>query len=982
MNEEEIRGKLVLPYLEDLGFDLSEISLEKSFKIRLGKLVRQISGRSDVLCKKNGKNLFIIELKRDSKKINQDDIDQGISYATALIDGIAPFTIISNGNTTKIFDSITRKELSGTKISDQSNFWQNGCILSTEEDFQIRFAALKNFISFSGDNLKVFCESQVKDRMGPIMGSLENMTSKFVEELHLQRDGLRTAFSAFVKSEYSVFGLVGMAGVGKTSSMCHLTLNSLKDEFVFFYNATIFNKSPLHYISNDLNLFFSGKSESDLVLKKLDELGRVVNKSVLIFIDGIDESADPNFTYELSELAHAVGKLEFIKLIVSCKSNIWERFMKVRETFTHLYEELAKFHDSIPQLNNFPGYLLAPFNDDELKGIIPLYKEAFGFKGHISKPLYEELKNGFFLRIFSEVYDHKEVPEQINYKELIKRYVQKSLERTEIGIDVGLRVLSKIGKVLLSQEFDEWTFYRDEGIEVENLMEALDLSLDKNLPEGLFDRNILIRSNNEESYNVAFYYSKIRDYIICYHSYKLEKLKDGDFYNVLEDFYQNYIGQSAIDFYMGDASVSHKVVLSNFMRDKALSYVFGYENYINLNFNNFKSKFDPRTESHIGIILPNDPINNDGYALFPLKSDSEDRLQYADLNNPFSGGYNDDPLIQKGVLTVYGSHLSLLGPNQNKVIKKNVFEQVKKFVEKGKLVAYNSDLLLIEKVSLMVYFYRERLGYDINIDDLMLPRFDKIYPINLEDLVQRLYRFRAVEFYKRRFVPRDQLDQLVEKMLKDSKGIPEYDVIGDTPPFKELFKIVNLLLERGYTQISKPYLPLPDIPISEAKDIFERDRQKYFHRVRSLQFSEQQAKLYVEEFFKCLEACYKEFIEYCFPTFKDEFSFSKNSPHEYFFYPSNSKELEWRMMGYRKSPSGELKFNFRKAPNNSKDPFEKDGIQSLQGFTLEMIIYNRNPIITVDRINTRKVDDFCVVRNWVYQMLKSEIEDLYKKMGV
>ncbi|BDW93626.1 hypothetical protein MACH07_24580 [Flagellimonas marinaquae] len=549
-------------------------------------------------------------------------------------------------------------------------------------------------------------------------------------------------------------------------------------------------------------------------------------------------------------------------------------------------------------------------------------------------------------------------------------------------MDVGLRVLSKIGKVLLNHEYDKWASYQDEGVEVQSLLDEMELFTNDNLPEELFDRNILIRSNKEESYNVTFYYSKIRDYIICYHSYRLDKLNDGDFYEVLEDFYQNYIGQSAIDFYMGNSSVSHRVILSNFKRDKALNYVRGYEDYINLNFNKFKSKFDPKTESHIGIILPHDVINKDGYALFPLKSDSEERLQYADLHNPFSGGYNDDPLIRKGVHTVYGSHLSLLGPNQDNVIKKNVFEQVKKFVEKGKLVAYNSNILLFEKVSLIVYFYHKKLGYDFNIEDLMLPRVDEIYPINLEDLAHRIYRFRATEFYKGKYVPRDQLGQLVERMLKNPKEIPEYNVIGDTPPFKELFKIVNLLLERGHTQIARPYLPLPDKPLAEIKSIFEQDRQKYYQMVRSLQFSEQQAKQYIVEFFKCLEICYEEFIEYCFPKIKDEFSFLKNSPHEYFFYTSNSNVAEWRLMGFRKSPSGELKFNFKNAPKNHRDPFEKDGIRSLRGFSLEMILYNRDTVKTVDRINTRKVDDFSVGRNWVYKMLKSDIQDLYEKMGV
>src|SRR5690606_31569178 len=132
------------------GFDASEISLEKSFSIRLGKskhtIKSTLKGRSDILCKRNGKNLFIIELKNDSLSITQDDIDQGISYAR-LLEEIAPFTIITNGKTTKIFDSISRRELTGTKISEQSSFWQNDYTLSTEVDLRIRYEALKKFVS-------------------------------------------------------------------------------------------------------------------------------------------------------------------------------------------------------------------------------------------------------------------------------------------------------------------------------------------------------------------------------------------------------------------------------------------------------------------------------------------------------------------------------------------------------------------------------------------------------------------------------------------------------------------------------------------------------------------------------------------------------------------------------------------------------------------------------------------------------------------
>lgn len=130
MNEEDIRGKLLLPYIKDLGIDVSEILLERAFKIRLGK-TKHATGRSDILCKRHNKNLFVIELKNDSIPITDDDVDQGISYAR-LLDDIAPFTIVSNGNVTRIFDSISKEELSG-KNCGKSTFWKNGFL-----DMQIK----------------------------------------------------------------------------------------------------------------------------------------------------------------------------------------------------------------------------------------------------------------------------------------------------------------------------------------------------------------------------------------------------------------------------------------------------------------------------------------------------------------------------------------------------------------------------------------------------------------------------------------------------------------------------------------------------------------------------------------------------------------------------------------------------------------------------------------------------------------------------
>ncbi len=918
MNEEDIKIKSTLPYLKDLGFDLSEISFEDSFTIRLGHKKETIRGRSDILCKRNGDNLFIIEIKRNSHTINDEDIKQGTSYAKALEDNIAPFTIITNGKTKKIYDSITRKELTGTKISGQSAFWKNGCTLSTDEEEKIRYEALMNFISFSSENLKLFCEKEVQDRMGPIVGNIDNPYSKFVKELYLPRTDLQSMFDKFINSDSKVFGIVGSAGVGKTNVMCSLALQYLNDVFVFFYNATIIDKLPLEEIAYDLNLAFSSKKESDIVLKKLNELGRYIDKNILIFIDAIDEHIDPKIALELSDMALAARNLEKIKICISCKSNIWKDVLIRNNTPTHLFEELCKFHDRIESLDNSPGFLLTDFNKEELKDIIPLYKKAFNFKGEISESLLKELRNGFFLRIFSEVYSQEEIPEAINDKGLIKKYIVQSLQRANVEPIEGFRILSEIGKILIKQTYKFWEAHKDEGLEVNTLLEKLNYSLDATLPEYLFARNILIKSSNEDSYNVSFYYSKIRDYIICFHSYKLDKLNDDNFYNTLEDFYHNYIGISAIDFYIENAPASHRNTLIEFKKDKAVKYVNGYNAYLEENFKTIKNLFDPNTDGDIGIFLPKDILKKNGYALFPLDDQPSNKIQFENFEEP----HLEKLFFERGVQSFSWSNNSLMVTDQSKVIEKNIFNQLKEIINKGKLSAYGSDILLIEQVSTIFYYYNNRLGYDIKIIDHYLPRFDFIYPIDLKDLRERVYKFRAIHFYRRKKVHPSQINKMVEESLKANHDIPSLNVIGDFPPFEELFKIVNILLKNGYSTIEKHHLPYPDLPISDAKNFYKQVKKGDLRHIRCYQYSEKQAELYIEQFFTHLDLCYKEFVEYCLPTIKNELPFFNTLPHEYFFYIRNINDLKQGMFSYRTSHTGKTEINIKEYTLH-EDAFEK-----------------------------------------------------------
>lgn len=147
-----------------------------------------------------------------------------------------------------------------------------------------------------------------------------------------------------------------------------------------------------------------------------------------------------------------------------------------------------------------------------------------------------------------------------------------------------------------------------------------------------------------------------------------------------------------------------------------------------------------------------------------------------------------------------------------------------------------------------------------------------------------------------------------------------------------------------------------------------------------MQFSEEQAKRYILSFLKHFDTCYKEFVEYCFPTFKEKFPFYRTWPHEYFVYMKDLDPLKWGELGYRSSESGEVKINFKKM-RSPDEPFPIEETNVLYGFSLDHIIHNDDYPLrqTIDQLNTPRLDEFCVLRNWVYRFLKDDIKTLFKE---
>ena len=85
MNEENVKNKVIIPFLNSIGFKEANLSYEDSFTIKLGKnTVKKkdyISGRLDILVKIDNIPFLLWEMKKEGLQITDEEVGQAISYA-------------------------------------------------------------------------------------------------------------------------------------------------------------------------------------------------------------------------------------------------------------------------------------------------------------------------------------------------------------------------------------------------------------------------------------------------------------------------------------------------------------------------------------------------------------------------------------------------------------------------------------------------------------------------------------------------------------------------------------------------------------------------------------------------------------------------------------------------------------------------------------------------------------------------------------
>ncbi|WP_256003497.1 type I restriction enzyme HsdR N-terminal domain-containing protein [Pedobacter deserti] len=458
LSEDEVRTKIVNDWLKDCGLAADQIRIEYSINLRLGKGIRPVNSRTDLLVQNlAGDNLLIIELKKPTHKLRDADRQQAISYARSLAEGgIAPFTILTNSKEVQIYDSITGDEI-GTSVPGnhpviKNNFKVSGDVLLARSE------ALAYLITLSKDNLMAFCKGQVDHRMTLLKSDNPWSEKKYIPQLYVNRANAEHEIKTKLfhpEFDKDIVLVVGPPQHGKTCLMCHTADQYLLQNIpVLFYPAIGLDKGLLTAIQDDFCWTFGERLTPIEIVSRLARITANIESPLLIIVDGWNEMGDhairinneiqrldnKNIKVLLSTTSPSLGQLliddadnlSYVAVTTRLKNSLIKRISS--EPLQNV-EEL-----DVVQIGNFT------FNEMELAK--KLYGEIFNVTFANSDLPYDP----FYLRIASEQYTNCSVPNFSTLTDLIGNSLVRKARRRAIKEIELFYLLKQLAKIMLKYD--------------------------------------------------------------------------------------------------------------------------------------------------------------------------------------------------------------------------------------------------------------------------------------------------------------------------------------------------------------------------------------------------------------------------------------------------------------------------------------------------------------------------------------------------
>lgn len=320
---------------------------------------------------------------------------------------------------------------------------------------------------------------------------------------------LRDARTLIHLMQKKLFLVTSMAGQGKTNFICDLVENQFEAFGIpcIFIPARELNSYPAHarilsFISN--NRYAPSFTKLHEFLALFDSIAKDIGKPFVIAIDGINEvKALEEFNDELKEFCGAVCQYDFIKMVITCRSEFFgEKYASILD---------QPYSDQIHRVID----LRAKMSDASKDRLLNAYLRHFKIRGSFAEQPANFLKNDLLLlRIFCERHEEQDVGRvSAIYKgDLFEEFLKRKFGAFPEPLRAkAFPTLVKIVTRML--DGDDYAKLSVRGFEADELqvvqhLVADEIILRQEVPEqGLGSFGDIV---------VSFTYDELRDFVIAY----------------------------------------------------------------------------------------------------------------------------------------------------------------------------------------------------------------------------------------------------------------------------------------------------------------------------------------------------------------------------------------------------------------------------------------------------------------------------------
>ena len=855
-NEEDAKIKRVIPVLRDLGIKIEGMSFETYFKIRLGRTVFEVgsddnrtkaAGYSDILIKSGDQNLFIVEVKHPDKDLTGEDRDQAISYAR-LLDSPAPYAITTNGNQWKVFDVITKEEI--TNVSTDTGY-------QFSLDSSAKKEAREYFLTYSKENLIKYCKKQNEIYLERLKGDASDRDKKFIPDLYVPPPKLEENFNDFLRSSSQVFVLVARSGMGKTCWAVH-TAEKLTNENIptLFFSGTDVRRGIVQRIADDLDWVFS---DTATPVNKFTRLVRILSQQGLrIIVDDLTRlSSDTvdNVTGEfIRNLKNLKGKFD-VRLICTSTAAGWRRVESRHGNLTELGHAVEQSEES--SLSQIYG-----ISDEHFLRMVESYREFYGFYGNISRRALKYFRSSpFFMRLAFEVAEEEGITSlSVTLEDVFENYIENIVQRVDQTYDakVCLKILAtemiESGKseLFMSKVYD---LLGQKVHDVGGLISEFE------------ELQVLSVTETKSGENVAYYFPQLRNYWVISRVLDWPNLDKKDFRSELNDLRDSQILEETIALYCHLADEEHLKVIGGDAYSSGDELVSAYEGLLDKFFPGLKKCFPPHAEEIGSIVIGNHQRNK--RLTFGFRNVEESKRKVIVLLDHGRGKRDRvwDETAVYGVKRLFTVHEGNVVPAE--WANSHIEKELEKILEDRSLFTEEHENLMLEKV--------------IGASKELLPElYKRLNPrtgegpesVSIEHLKNELYYKRAYTVIKEQKImqkiknkrkkghtgpvnvsirnPRGDWETQATE-LANEKGFVETEFQTNEIQQQEvLYGILEDLEARSVEEVRHPYLGKPDSQTvpgewdsdtlaaalskvwKDALDSYERIVEKHFARLKSV----------------------------------------------------------------------------------------------------------------------------------------------------